>query len=243
MKQALDQARAGRLHVLAKMNEVIKTSRGEISEYAPRIVSISIDPEKIREVIGPGGKVIREIQSRTGAEIEIEDDGNVNVAAVEAESANAAIEMIQQITAVPEVGTIYDGTVSRLMNFGAFVSFMGSKEGLVHISEMAPGRVEEVEDAVQVGDEIKVKVVEIDKMGRLNLSKVQAELDLGLLSDEEAEQVRSGGGGGGRDRDRGGRGGGGRDRDRGGRGGGRGGGGGRDRDRGGRGGGGGGRRR
>ena len=236
MEDALSQAKEARAHVLGKMNEALSAPREEISQYAPRIYTIKIDPEKIREVIGPGGKVIREIQSTTGAEIEIQDDGTVNVAAVNAESANAAIDMIREITAEVEVGKIYHGTVTRLMNFGAFCTVIGNKEGLVHISELAPYRVNEVQDIVDVGDEIDIKVIEVDKMGRVNLSKVQADIELGRVSEEDLERGR--GDGGGRDRgDRGDRGG--RDRDRGGygdrggqrRGGGGGGGGGRDRGR------------
>jgi polyribonucleotide nucleotidyltransferase len=191
MSQALQQARDGRIHILDAMDAVIAEPREEISSYAPRIYSMQIDVDKIRDVIGPGGKVIREIQAKSGAEIEIEDDGNVNVAAVDAESANAAIDMIKQITAVPEVGQLYKGQVTRLMNFGAFVSIMGNKEGLVHISELAPGHVREVRDVVDVGDAVNVKVIEIDKMGRINLSKVEAERELGLIDEEEEAAAKS----------------------------------------------------
>lgn len=183
MRQALEQARVGRLHILNKMLEVLPKPRPEISPYAPRIYTIQIPVDSIREVIGPGGKVVREIQTKTGAEIEIEDDGTVNVAAVNEEQARAAIDMIREITAMPEVGQIYRGTVSRLMNFGAFVTILGNKEGLVHISELSPNHVREVSDVVKVGDEINVKVTEIDKMGRLNLSKIQADRELGLVPD------------------------------------------------------------
>jgi len=224
MSQALAQAREARLHVLEKMLECLAEPRPDVSQYAPRIYTIKIDVEKIRDVIGPGGKVVRGIQMRTGAEINIEDDGTIHVASVDKDSADEALAIIRSITAEPEVGMIYPGTVSRILNFGAFVSFMGGKEGLVHISELAPGRINRVEDAVNIGDEINVKVVEIDNMGRLNLSKVQADAEMGRLSEEElAEMERSRGqerdrgrgdrdrGRGGRDRDRGGR-----DRDRGG---------------------------
>ncbi len=187
MKAALDQARAGRIHILDKIEEALQTPRTEISKYAPRIYTIKIDVDKIREVIGPGGKVIREIQAKSGAEIDIEDDGTVNVAAVDSESANLALDMIKQITAVPEVGQVYKGVVARIMNFGAFVTIMGSKDGLVHISELSVNHVREVEDVVHIGDEINVKVIEIDKMGRLNLSKVEADRELGII-----EEVREG---------------------------------------------------
>ena len=187
MRRALEQARVGRLHILDKMQEVLSAPRAEISPYAPRIYTIMIPVDSIRDVIGPGGKVVRDIQAKTGAEIEIEDDGTVNVAAVNEDSAKAAIEMIRQITATPEVGQIYRGVVSRLMNFGAFVTIMGNKEGLVHISELSVNHVREVGDVVKVGDEINVKVTEIDKMGRLNLSKVEADRELGLVPEAPAD--------------------------------------------------------
>ena len=190
MIQALDQARAGRLHILGKMKECLDTPRGEISPYAPRIYTIKIDIDKIREVIGPGGKVIREIQTSSGAEIEIQDDGTINVAAVDQESAQKAIEIIKSIVADVEVGHIYHGAVTRIMNFGAFVAIFGNKEGLVHISELAPGRVKNVTDVVNVGDEIDVKVIEIDKMGRVNLSKLAADVEAGRVSAEDAEKSR-----------------------------------------------------
>ncbi len=223
MAKALDQAKAGRAHILGKMLACIDKPREDLSDYAPRIYSIKIDVDKIRDIIGPGGKVIREIQSSTGSEIGVEDDGTINVAAVDAASAEAAIALIKEITAEVEVGALYKGTITRIMNFGAFCTVIGNKEGLIHISELAPGRVAEVTDVVDVGDEIDIKVIEVDKMGRVNLSKVQADVELGRVDASEVEAKSSGG-------DRGGRGGG----DRGGRSGGGG-------DRGGRGGGGGGR--
>ena len=220
MGRALEQARAGRLHILGKMTECLTESRSEISAYAPRIYTIKIDVEKIRDVIGPGGKVIRAIQTSTGAEIEVKDDGTINVAAVDRASAEAAIEMLEQITADVEIGKVYKGTVTRTMNFGAFVAVLSGKEGLVHISELAPKRVDSVTDVVNVGDEIEVKVTEIDRLGRVNMSKVAADLDAGRISKDDIERDR-----GDRPppRDRGGRGGdrGGRGGDRGGRGGGR----------------------
>jgi len=238
MEQALAQAKRGRDHILGEMAKAISEPRKDLSRYAPRITTIQIPQEKIRDIIGPGGKVIREIQSATGAEINIEDDGIVTIACSESEGAEAAMEMIKNLTAEAEVGAIYHGTVTRLMNFGAFVNIIGTQEGLVHISELEPGHVNEVSDVVEVGDTIDVKVIEIDDMGRVNLSKVQADVELGRITQEEYEQAkgsRGGGGGGGGDRgrdrgDRGGRGGGGRGgRDGGGRGGGGRGGGGRRR--------------
>ncbi|HOV62040.1 MAG TPA: polyribonucleotide nucleotidyltransferase [Candidatus Hydrogenedentes bacterium] len=196
MERALEQARAGRLFILEKMNAVLAAPRPDISPYAPRIYTIHIDPDKIREVIGPGGKVIRGIQDATGAEIEIEDDGSVHVAAVNKEDADAAIAMIREIVADVEVGQLYHGTITRLMNFGAFCSLPGGKEGLIHISELAPRRVREVTDVVNIGDEVDVKVIEIDKMGRVNLSKVQADVELGRVDPDQLRQdaPRSGGG-------------------------------------------------
>ena len=162
-----------------------------ISPYAPRIYTIKIDVDKIREVIGPGGKVVREIQAQSGAEIEILDDGTINVAAVDQACADKAIEMIKAIVADVEVGKVYNGTVTRIMNFGAFVSVIGGKEGLVHISELAPRRVQNVTDVLNIGDAVDVKVIEIDRMGRINLSKVQADVDLGRVSREEVERQDS----------------------------------------------------
>jgi len=190
MAKALGQAREARLFILDKMCEVLAEPRPDISPYAPRIYTIRIPVDKIRDIIGPGGKVIRGIQSETGADIEVQDDGTVNVAAVDQASAEAAIAQIRSLTAEPEVGQIYKGVVCRIMPFGAFVTIMSGKDGLVHISELAPGRVNEVEDVVQIGDEVSVKVIEIDKMGRVNLSKVQAEHELGLISDKDFEAGR-----------------------------------------------------
>lgn len=181
MEQALEQARQGRLFILDKMNEVLAQPRAEISPYAPRIYTIKIDPDKIREVIGPGGKVIRDIQMKTATEITIQNDGTVMIAAVDKESADKATDMILGITAEVEVGKIYHGKVTRIMNFGAFVSLLGNREGLVHVSELAPHRVREVTDEVNIGDEIDVKVIEVDKFGRINLSKVQADMELGKI--------------------------------------------------------------
>ena len=217
MEQALEQAKRGRDHILGKMQEAIEAPRSEISEYAPRIYTIHINPDKIRDIIGPGGKVIRAIQATTGADIEVTDDGTVNVAAVDGASAQAAIEMIEEITAEVEVGKIYKGTITRIMNFGAFCAVMTGKEGLVHISELAPGRVGEVTDVVDAGDEVEVKVIEIDNMGRINLSKVQADVEMGRVDASEVKDARDRGarpsGGGDRGgRDRGGRDRGGRDR-------------------------------
>jgi len=226
MREALEQAKRGRMHVLEKMNAAIAEPRPELSPLAPRITTIKIPEDKIRDIIGPGGRVIREIQTATGAQINIEDDGTVQIACADSAGTAAAVEMIQNLTATAEVGAIYHGTVTRLMNFGAFVNIVGAQEGLVHISELSLEHIGEVSDVVEVGDEIDVKVVEIDDMGRVNLSKIQADVEMGRISPEEYEASkrsrppRREGGGGGRGGDRGGRGGGGRGGDRGGRGGG-----------------------
>ncbi len=170
MKVALEQARDGRMHILDKMADALSVSRDGISTHAPRITIIKINKEKIREVIGPGGKMIREICEVTGAKIDIEDDGTVKVAAVDGSAGEAAIEWIRSITAEPEVGVIYTGKVVKTLDFGAFVNFMGSTDGLVHISELAPRRVGAVTDVVKVGDMVKVKLISIDDRGKMKLS-------------------------------------------------------------------------
>lgn len=171
LKEALEQAHKGRMHIMGKMLAVIDAPRDNMSPWAPRIITMNIDPDKIRDVIGQGGKVIRGIIEETGAKIDIEDDGTIFIAAVEEATANKAIEIITNLTKEVEVGEVYLGKVTRLMNFGAFVEVLPGKEGLVHISKLAKERVENVEDVVNVGDEIMVKVIEIDKQGRINLSR------------------------------------------------------------------------
>lgn len=173
-EQALEQARKGRAYIFGKMLECIPAPRPSLKEHAPKITTLKINPDKIKDVIGPGGKVIKKITEESGAKIDIEEDGTVYVAAADQASANKAIEAINAITAEPEIGKIYTGKVTRLMNFGAFVEFMPGREGLVHISQLAKERVEKVEDVVNVGDEIVVKLVEIDAKGRMNLSRKAA---------------------------------------------------------------------
>jgi len=170
-QQALAQAKEGRAFILGKMLECIAEPRKELKKYAPKITTLQVDPDKIKDIIGPGGKMIKKIVEESGAKIDIDDSGKVYVAAVDAASANKAIATIEGITAVPEVGKVYTGKVTRIMNFGAFVEFMPGKEGLVHISQLSTERVGKVEDIVNVGDEIVVKLVEIDQKGRLNLSR------------------------------------------------------------------------
>ena len=173
---ALAQAREARLFVLDKMLEVIPKPRAEMSTYAPRITTIHINPDKIRDIIGPGGKVIRKIVEETGVQIDVEDDGRVYIASSDQDGARRAIEWIKGLTDEVEVGKIYRGKVVRIMPFGAFVEVLPNQDGLVHISQLTDHRVDKVEDVINVGDEIAVKAVEIDKQGRLNLSR-QAALD------------------------------------------------------------------
>lgn len=178
-KQALAQAKRGREHIMGIMMDCISEPRKELSKYAPKITTIHIDPEKISKIIGPGGKTIKKIVEETGAKIDIEEDGRVYIAAVNSEEAAKAIDMINGITAEAEVGKVYTGKVTRLMNFGAFVEILPGKEGLVHISQLSTEHVGKVEDVVSVGDEIVVKVTEIDQKGRINLSR-KAVLNGGL---------------------------------------------------------------
>ncbi|NQV56202.1 MAG: polyribonucleotide nucleotidyltransferase, partial [Rhodospirillales bacterium] len=170
MEVALAQARDGRLHILGEMEKALSRARDGVSDNAPRITVITINKDKIREVIGPGGKIIREICETTGAKIDIEDDGTIKVAAVDEDASAAAIKMINDIVAEPEIGAIYSGTVVKTVDFGAFVNFMGSKDGLVHISELKPERVEKTTDVVNVGDKVKVKLIGIDDRGKVKLS-------------------------------------------------------------------------
>lgn len=170
-KQALAQAKRGREHIMGIMLDCISEPRKELSKYAPKITTIHVDPEKISKIIGPGGKTIKKIVEETGAKIDIEEDGRVYIAAVNSEEAAKAIDMINGITAEAEVGKVYTGKVTRLMNFGAFVEILPGKEGLVHISQLSTEHVNKVEDVVSVGDEIVVKVTEIDQKGRINLSR------------------------------------------------------------------------
>ncbi len=179
MHIALDQAREGRIHILGEMAKALTGARATVSENAPRITTIAIPRDKIREVIGSGGKVIREITETTGAKIDIEDDGTVKVAAVDAGAAQAAIDWIRGIVAEPEVGQIYNGKVVKVVDFGAFVNFLGSRDGLVHISELAPTRVARVSDVVKQGDTVKVKVLGFDDRGKVKLSMRQVDQETG----------------------------------------------------------------
>lgn len=171
LEQALAQAKEGRLFILDTMLKCINAPRESLSPYAPRIESFKIDVDKIKDVIGSGGKTIKKIIETTGVQIDVEEDGTVNVLSSDAEACNQAVEMIQNIVKDPEVGEIYTGKVVRIMDFGAFVNILPGKDGLVHISQLDKKRVNKVEDVVKVGDEVTVKVIEIDRMGRINLSR------------------------------------------------------------------------
>lgn len=170
MKEALAQAQKGRLHILGEMSKALEYSRSQLSTYAPKMTTFKINPSKIREVIGSGGKVIREICETTGAKVDIEDDGQVTVAGVTQEAMDAAVKMIQGIACDPEVGHIYEGKVVKVAEFGAFVNIMGGRDGLVHISELAPTRVNKTEDVVKLGDIVQVKVLGFDDRGKIKLS-------------------------------------------------------------------------
>jgi polyribonucleotide nucleotidyltransferase len=174
IREGLRKAHEARLFILGKMTDVISSARGEVSAYAPRIITIQINPEKIRDIIGKGGATIRKIQEETGTEINVEDDGTVEIAAVSSENSSKAVQWIESLTREVEVGALYLGKVTRIMGFGAFVEILPGKEGLVRIGELADYHVPTVEDVVQIGDEIMVVVIEIDRQGRINLSRKAA---------------------------------------------------------------------
>ncbi len=232
MGEALAQARVGRLHILDRMQQLIDSPRAEISALAPRLFTLQVPRDKIRDIIGPGGKTIRGIQEETGCEVEIDGEGKVVVASPDGTSAKRALDIIQRLTEVPEIGKTYEGLVTRVESFGAFVEILPGTEGLLHVSELAPFRVRQVSDVVREGDQVKVKVLDIDsEKGRIRLSRKAVLLEdptydpekdpLAKLAQEnpgDSHERRDSGGRGGRSGDRGGRGG-----DRGGRGGGRGG--------------------
>jgi polyribonucleotide nucleotidyltransferase len=192
VEQALEQARVGRIHILGKMAEALAQPRTEMSPWAPRIETIQINPDKIRDVIGPGGKMIRKIVEETGCQIDIEDDGRVSIASANAAAREQALAMIRDLTDDVEIGKIYKGRVARLMGFGAFVEIAPKKEGLVRIGQLAEHRVEKVEDVVNIGDEIMVKVIEVDDRGRINLSRKEAIRD---LAKQQSEAAGAGNGG------------------------------------------------
>jgi polyribonucleotide nucleotidyltransferase len=191
MKVALHQAQGGRIHILGEMSKALEAAREAVSNNAPRITTLTIPKDKIREVIGSGGKVIREICEVTGAKVDIEDDGTIKVAAVDGAAAQAAIDWIRGIVAEPEVNVIYNGKVVKTVEFGAFVNFLGAKDGLVHISELAPHRVAKTTDIVKVGDQVKVKVLGFDDRGKVKLSMKQVDQTTGEdISTKAAEEKR-----------------------------------------------------
>jgi polyribonucleotide nucleotidyltransferase len=186
MRVALGQAKDGRLHILNEMSKALTQHRDQLGEHAPRIEVFNIPVDKIREVIGSGGKVIREIVEKTGAKIDISDDGTVKVASANGDAMKAAINWIKSIASEPEVGHIYEGTVVKVMDFGAFVNFFGSKDGLVHISQLAARRVQKVNDVVKEGDKVKVKLLGFDERGKVRLSMKVVDQETG--EDLEAKQ-------------------------------------------------------
>jgi polyribonucleotide nucleotidyltransferase len=191
VKEAMAQAREGRLHILGEMSKALSEPRADLSQYAPRIVTMNINPEKIGDLIGPKGKTIRGIQDETGAEVTVDDSGLVTIAAVGGEAMERARQMIQALTAEPVIGETYEGTVKSTTAFGAFVEIMPGTEGLVHISELKHGRTEKTEDVVKKGDHVKVKLLERDERGRLRLSMKA------LTAKPESESQSSGEGGSG----------------------------------------------
>lgn len=226
LSQALEQAREGRIFILGKMNETLGHCRSELSQHAPRITTIKVKPDQIRLIIGPGGKTIKGIIDQTGVAIDVEDDGTVNIASSDSIAVNKALAIIKGLTAEPDVGTVYKGTVQRITDFGAFIEILPGTDGLLHVSEMAHTRVERVTDVMKEGDEVEVKVIEVGRDGKIRLSRREL---LPLPEGDEGERAKArmmaareagpppsrgpgGGGGAGRDRDRGPRPGGGRDR-------------------------------
>ena len=174
MKTALQQAKEGRLHILGEMDKALSTPREEINKHAPRIVTLTVPKDKIRDVIGPGGKVIREIIDQTGVSIDINDDGLVSIASADAEAASKAVEFVENLTQEVEVGKIYLGKVKKIVDFGAFVEIFPGTDGLVHISQICDRRIKNVSDEIQEGDEIKVKVIDVDQQGKVKLSRKEA---------------------------------------------------------------------
>jgi polyribonucleotide nucleotidyltransferase len=197
MRVALDQAKAGRDHILGEMGKALTSARQELGQYAPRIETIKIPQDKIREVIGSGGKVIREIVEKTGAKIDIADDGTIKIASADLKSIEAAKNWIKSIASEPEVGVIYEGTVVKITDFGAFVNFFGAKDGLVHISQLAQQRVGKVTDVVKEGQKVKVKLLGFDERGKVRLSMRVVDQQTGedLEAKQKAERQAAGGGG------------------------------------------------
>jgi polyribonucleotide nucleotidyltransferase len=195
MKEALAQAKEGRLHILGEMDKALAEPRADLSPFAPRIVTLQINPEKIGDLIGPKGKTIRGIQDETGAELTVDDSGLVTIAAVGGDAMQRARQMVQAITAEPEIGATYEGTVKTTTAFGAFVEIMPGTEGLVHISELKHGRTEKTEDVVNKGDRVTVKLLDRDERGRLRLSMKALVPRPEGMPEEEARPPRSEGDG------------------------------------------------
>jgi polyribonucleotide nucleotidyltransferase len=174
LRKALSQAREGRLFIIEKLRETLAAPKPEMSKHAPRITTVKVRPEKVRDVIGSGGKNVRQIVAETGVEINIEDDGTVTIASSDADASNRAVAMVKWLTEEAEVGKIYTGTVKKIVDFGAFVEIIPGTEGLLHISQISKERVNKVTDVLQEGDEVKVKVLEVDKQGKIRLSRKDA---------------------------------------------------------------------
>ncbi len=187
LQVALEQARTGRIHILDQMEGALDHARSQMSAHAPKIVGIKIPVDRIREIIGPGGKIIREICATSGASVDVGDDGTVQISSSSQESIDAALGEINSIVAEPEIGSVYDGTVVKVVDFGAFVNFFGKRDGLVHISELVSRRVRSVQDVVQEGDEVKVKVIDVDDRGRVRLSMKSVDQETG---EDRAERIR-----------------------------------------------------
>jgi polyribonucleotide nucleotidyltransferase len=191
--QTFKQSKEARLHILEQMNSVIAEPRADLSPYAPRIVTLQIDPEKIRDVIGPGGKIINKIIDETGVKIDIENDGRVMITSSEGEGMQKAIKLIEEITHEVEAGEIYDGEVVRLEDFGAFVKILPNQDGLVHVSEIEWGRVNKPGDVLKLGEKVKVKVKEIDNLGRVNLTMKELKPKPEGFTETRSDDRRSGG--------------------------------------------------
>ncbi|HWE30789.1 MAG TPA: S1 RNA-binding domain-containing protein, partial [Polyangia bacterium] len=174
LQKALDQAKAGRLFILGKMNEALTQPREELSKHAPRIFTLTVKPDRIRDIIGPGGKMIRAIIEQTGVAIDVEDNGTVSIASADDASAKKAIDIIKGLTTEPEIGQFYNGVVRRIVDFGAFVEILPGTDGLIHISELDAKRVNKVTDVLNEGDEVLVKVISVDRQGKIRLSRKEA---------------------------------------------------------------------
>jgi polyribonucleotide nucleotidyltransferase len=191
MRQALHQAKEGRMHILGIMGATMASNRESVSGHAPRIITLKVKPEKIREIIGPGGKVIRGIIEATGVKMDVEDDGTVTIASIDEAASRKAIEMVQKIAAEAEIGKIYKGTVRKIVDFGAFVEILPGTDGLIHISQLAPERVRKVSDVLKEGDEVMVKVLDIDRQGKIRLSRKEALADNGSSGSSDSPGIGS----------------------------------------------------